>query len=58
VQGKLGGGEELPPGAIVDLKRMQESGEVIYYLPVPENEMKNVVNSVYDELPEMKAEVK
>jgi len=58
VQGKLGGGEELPTGAVVDLKRMQESGEVIYYLPVPEEEMKNVVTSVYDELPEMKAEVK
>ena len=58
VQGKLGGGEDLPPGAIVDLKKMQESGEVIYYLPVPEDEMKGVVNSVYGELPEMKAEVK
>jgi len=58
VQGKLGGGEELPTGAIVDLKRMQKSGEVIYYLPVPEDQMKNVVNSVYDNLPEMKAEVK
>ncbi len=58
VQGKLGGGEDLPPGAVVDLKKMQESGEVIYYLPVPDDEMAKVVNSVYEELPEMKAEVK
>ncbi len=58
VQGKLGNGEELPTGAVVDLKKMQESGEVIYYLPVPEDEMRAVVNSVYEELPEMKAEVK
>ncbi len=58
VQGKLGRGEDLPTGAVVDLKKMQESGEVIYYLPVPEDEMRAVVNSVYEELPEMKAEVK
>jgi len=57
MQGKLEGGEELPTGAIVDLKRMQEGCEVIYYLPVPEKEMRGVVNSVYGELPEMKAEV-
>jgi hypothetical protein len=58
VQGKLGGGEDLPTGAIVDLKKMQESGEVIYYLPVRDEEMKKVVNSVYEELPEMKTEIK
>ncbi len=58
VQGKLGRGDDIPPGAIVDLKKMQESGEVIYYLPVPDDEMTKVVNSVYEELPEMKPEVK
>lgn len=55
VKGKTGTGEDLPPGAIVDLKKMQDAGEEIYYLPVSDEEMKDVVNSVYDNLPEIKA---
>jgi hypothetical protein len=54
IKGKLGTGEDLPVGAMVDLKQMQESGEEVYNLPVSDEEMKNVVNSVYDTLPEMK----
>ena len=35
---------------------MQTSGEDILYLPVSDDEMKKVVNAVYEDLPEMKAE--
>jgi hypothetical protein len=31
---------------------MQDQGEVIYNLPVSDEEMKKVVGSVYDSLPE------
>jgi len=54
VKGKTGAGDDLPPGAIVDLKKMQGAGEEIYYLPVSDEEMKDVVNSVYESLPEIK----
>ncbi|OGW36971.1 MAG: hypothetical protein A2X58_10400 [Nitrospirae bacterium GWC2_56_14] len=54
IKGKTGNGEDLPVGAVVDLKKMQESGEEIYYLPVPDDKMKEVVSSVYDNLPELK----
>jgi hypothetical protein len=55
VKGRTGTGDDLPPGAVVDLKKMQGAGEEIYYLPVSDEEMKDVVNSVYDTLPEIKA---
>ncbi|NJD91207.1 MAG: hypothetical protein FIA91_06800 [Geobacter sp.] len=51
VSGKLGKGENLPTGALLDLKQMQASGEEIRYLPVSDEEMKAVVESVYDNLP-------
>ncbi|MDA8421879.1 MAG: hypothetical protein M0Z89_00915 [Nitrospiraceae bacterium] len=57
IKGKTGSGEDLPAGAVVDLRKMQESGEEIYYLPVSDGEMKDVVDSVYDNLPEMKSGV-
>lgn len=53
VKGKLGKGEDLAPGTILDLKSMQEAGEDIYNLPMSDEEMKNVVQSVYGELPEV-----
>jgi len=52
VQGKLGEGDELPPGTLLDLEAMQENGEQFSYLPVSDKEMKSVVDSVYHELPE------
>jgi len=52
VKGNLGKGDDLPPGAILDLKKMQEQGEEIVNLPVPDEEMKKVVESVYGNLPE------
>ncbi len=53
VKGKLGDGADLPAGTVVDLKEMQKSGEDIYNLPVTNEEMKDVVQSVYDDLPEV-----
>ncbi len=53
VKGKLGKGEDLVPGATLDLKSMQEAGEEFYNIPVSDEEMKNVVESVYGELPEV-----
>jgi hypothetical protein len=52
VKGNAGKGDDLPVGAVVDLKQMQEHGEEIYNLPVSDEEMKKVVESVYDSLPE------
>lgn len=51
VTGKLGKGEDLPTGALLDLKQMQAAGEELRYLPVSDAEMKSVVESVYDNLP-------
>lgn len=56
VKSKSGSGEDIPAGAVVDLKKMHEEGEEIVYLPVSEGEMKAVVGSVYDNLPEIKTE--
>jgi hypothetical protein len=52
VKGNTGKGDDLPVGAVVDLKKMQEQGEEIYNLPVSDGEMKKIVESVYDGLPE------
>ena len=38
---------------MLDLKSMQEAGEEIYNIPVSDEEMKNVVESIYGELPEV-----
>ena len=51
VQGKLGNGEDLKPGAVLDLKKMQEKGETFYNVPVADGEMKNIVNTTYTTLP-------
>jgi hypothetical protein len=52
VKGNLGKGDDLPPGAILDLKKMQEQGEEIVNLPVSDEEMRKVVESIYGNLPE------
>ena len=52
VKGNTGKGDDLPVGAVVDLKQMQAQGEEIYNLPVSDEEMKKIVESVYDSLPE------
>jgi len=53
VKGKLGIGDDLVPGTMLDLKSMQEGGDEIYNIPVSGEEMKSVVESVYGELPEV-----
>lgn len=55
VKGKKGSGDDLPVGAVVDLRKMKETGEEILYLPVSDQEMKNVVDSVYDNLQEIRS---
>jgi hypothetical protein len=50
VQGKLGSGKDLPPGTVVDLKAMQASGEVIYNVPVSDEELKRIVDAMPDDL--------
>ncbi len=54
VKGKTDKGDELQTGAILDLKKKQEAGEEIYYIPVSDDEMRKVVNSAYETLPELK----
>lgn len=56
VKGNLGKGDDLPAGAVLDLKKMQEQGEEIVNLPVSDEEMKKVVDSVYGSLPETKGD--
>lgn len=51
VSGKLHNGEKLPAGAVVDLKNMQQNGEKIVPVPVSEQVMQHVVESVPDQLP-------
>jgi hypothetical protein len=38
---------------MLDLHQMRDAGEEIYQLPVSDEEMKEVVESVYSELPEV-----
>ncbi len=51
VKGKVDNGENLPPGAIVDLKAMQKAGEEFVAVPVSPEEMKRVVEAVPGDLP-------
>lgn len=54
VKGNLDSGEETPAGTVLDLKKMQAAGEEMIYLPVSDEEMANIVESVYENLPEEK----
>lgn len=56
VKGKVSSGDDVSGGAVVDLKKLREQGEELYYIPVSDEEMKKVVESVYDNLPEGKQE--
>jgi hypothetical protein len=49
VQGKLGSGEELVPGTVLDLEAMQNKGEGFKRLPVSTDEMDGVIEQLpYD----------
>lgn len=52
VKGRVSSGDELANGAVVDLHTLMDQGEEIRYLPVSDEEMKKVVESVYENLPE------
>jgi hypothetical protein len=51
VRGKVDGGRDLPPGAVVDVGAMQAAGEELLYPPVSDEEMRRVVDYVCDTLP-------
>jgi hypothetical protein len=55
VKGDLDKGENIPTGAVLDLKAMQKAGETLYAVPASDEEVKRVVDSVHDALPETKA---
>lgn len=51
VRGKASDGNEVAPGALIDLQALRAAGEELRYLPVSDEEMRRVVGSVYDSLP-------
>lgn len=51
VKGKVDNGENLPPGAMLDLKAMQQAGETFVAVPVSDEEMKRIVSAAPGELP-------
>ena len=54
VKGDVDNGENIPTGAVLDLKAMQRAGETLYAVPASEEEVGRVVNSLYEALPEAK----
>ena len=58
IRGNIETGDDLPAGSLLDLKKMQASGEDIYNVPLSDDEMKAVVSSVYETLPEMKTDTR
>jgi len=53
VKGDLVSDDDLLPGTVLDLEKMQQAGEAFYYLPVSDEEMKKVVESVPEDLPRL-----
>lgn len=51
VKDTLGMGENLPPGAIIDSKAMLQAGETFVAVPVSEEEMKRIIETVPGQLP-------
>lgn len=57
VKGVIDKGEKLPQGAVLDLNAMQNGGEAFVAVPVKDEELKRIVNSLPDQLTyESKAE--
>jgi hypothetical protein len=57
VKGTVDNGENIPPGAIVDMKAMQQAGETFIAVPVSDEEMRRLVDTVPGDLPvKVKAE--
>jgi len=55
VKGGVDNGENIPVGAVLDLKAMQKAGETFYAVPASEEEVKRVVEAVYGEMPALDA---
>ena len=55
VRGSVDKGENIPTGTVLDLSAMRQAGETFYAVPATEDEIKRVVDSVYGQLPEVKA---
>lgn len=51
VKGTVDDGENLPPGALLDLKAMQQAGETFIAVPANDEEMKRLVDAVPGQLP-------
>ncbi|MEO8333026.1 MAG: hypothetical protein ABI479_11395 [Gallionella sp.] len=51
VKGNVDNGDNLPTGALLDLKAMQQSGETFYAVPASNEEMDHLVNAVPGQLP-------
>lgn len=51
VKGNVDKGENIPTGAVLDLKAMQEASETFYAVPASEAEVKGAVETIYRELP-------
>jgi hypothetical protein len=54
VKGNVSSGNDLAGGAVVDLQKLRQQGEEIYNIQVTDEEMKKIVDSVYENLPEAK----
>ena len=50
VKGNAGRGEDLPQGAILDLKAMQKEGETFTAVPVSDEELKRLVDALPNQL--------
>jgi hypothetical protein len=50
VRGSVDKGDNLPQGAVLDLKAMQKEGETFVAVPVSDEEMKRIVNSLPEQL--------
>jgi hypothetical protein len=51
IKGNVDNGENLPAGALLDLKAMQQGGETLIAVPVSEEEMKRIVDTIPNNLP-------
>lgn len=51
IKGDVDNGENLPTGAMLDLKAMQQAGETIIAVPVSGEEMQRIVDTVPGQLP-------
>lgn len=56
VKDTLGMGDDLPPGAVLNLNEMRKAGEEIYNIPMSDEDMKKVVSETSRSLPHINNE--